>query len=314
MRCARRQSASSIRWRASSAAAFPVLGASPSRRYNSSMVSVVQLRSQDASALDRSSQDWRCRSHASRARSSSPSRCTPGRRCPPASRCGRTRSASSASLAAIGMDPAARAAGVLFAVPKYAGRPEKLRRRIRRGDRGARRRRGEALPAARADARHAGEQNEILRKMVLGMVEDIRVVLIRLASRTQTLRWFAKNASRGAPAYARETLDIYCAARQPAGRLAAEVGAGGPVVPLPRARALQEHRADARRAARRARAVHRERHRRRSATRAAKDRRAGRGHRPAEAHLLHLEQDARQEPRLRRGARRARAARHRARR
>ena len=39
------------------------------------------------------------------------------------------------------------------------------------------------------------EQNEILRKMVLGMVEDVRVVLIRLASRTQTLRWFAKNAS-----------------------------------------------------------------------------------------------------------------------
>ena len=27
------------------------------------------------------------------------------------------------------------------------------------------------------------------------MVEDIRVVLIRLASRTQTLRWFAKNPS-----------------------------------------------------------------------------------------------------------------------
>ena len=33
------------------------------------------------------------------------------------------------------------------------------------------------------------EQNEVLRKMVLGMVEDVRVVLIRLASRTQTLRW-----------------------------------------------------------------------------------------------------------------------------
>jgi GTP pyrophosphokinase len=55
----------------------------------------------------------------------------------------------------------------------------------------------------------AGEQNEILRKMVLGMVEDIRVVLIRLASRTQTLRWFARNPTEERKAYARESLDIY---------------------------------------------------------------------------------------------------------
>jgi GTP pyrophosphokinase len=55
----------------------------------------------------------------------------------------------------------------------------------------------------------AAEQSEILRKMVLGMVEDVRVVLIRLASRTQTLRWFAKNDSAERAAYARETLDIY---------------------------------------------------------------------------------------------------------
>src|SRR5690606_21969774 len=52
-------------------------------------------------------------------------------------------------------------------------------------------------------------QNEVLRKMVLGMVEDVRVVLIRLASRTQTLRWFSKNESPERNAYARETLDIY---------------------------------------------------------------------------------------------------------
>jgi GTP pyrophosphokinase len=41
------------------------------------------------------------------------------------------------------------------------------------------------------------------------MVEDVRVVLIRLASRTQTLRWFAKHPSAEREAYARETLDIY---------------------------------------------------------------------------------------------------------
>jgi GTP pyrophosphokinase len=49
----------------------------------------------------------------------------------------------------------------------------------------------------------------MLRKMVLGMVEDVRVVLIRLASRTQTLRWFAKHPLEERHAYARETLDIY---------------------------------------------------------------------------------------------------------
>src|SRR5437588_9476712 len=45
--------------------------------------------------------------------------------------------------------------------------------------------------------------------MVLGMVEDVRVVLIRLASRTQTLRWFARNDSPERISYSRETLDIY---------------------------------------------------------------------------------------------------------
>jgi GTP pyrophosphokinase len=45
--------------------------------------------------------------------------------------------------------------------------------------------------------------------MVLGMVEDVRVVLIRLAPRTQTLRWFAKNPAADRESYARETLDIY---------------------------------------------------------------------------------------------------------
>ena len=93
--------------------------------------------------------------------------------------------------------------------------------------------------------------------MVLGMVEDVRVVLIRLASRTQTLRWFAKNPSPARNEYATRDARHLLAARQPPGRFAAQVGARGPVVPLPRARALQAHRADARRAPRGARAVHR---------------------------------------------------------
>ncbi|HLX79164.1 MAG TPA: bifunctional (p)ppGpp synthetase/guanosine-3',5'-bis(diphosphate) 3'-pyrophosphohydrolase [Burkholderiales bacterium] len=114
-----------------------------------------------------------------------------------------------ASLASIGVDPAAQAAGVLFAAPKLLDDPERLKAEF--GEEIAGLATGvEKLYKLRVLTRaSAGEQNEILRKMVLGMVEDIRVVLIRLASRTQTLRWFAKNPSDERKAYARESLDIY---------------------------------------------------------------------------------------------------------
>ena len=114
-----------------------------------------------------------------------------------------------AGLASIGVDPAARAAGILFAAPKVLEGTDRLREAF--GDEIAALAGGvEKLYRLRVVTRaSAGEQNEILRKMVLGMVEDIRVVLIRLASRTQTLRWFAKNDSAERAAYARETLDIY---------------------------------------------------------------------------------------------------------
>jgi GTP pyrophosphokinase len=126
-----------------------------------------------------------------------------------------------ANLAAIGMDAPGRVAGVLFAAPKYAEldtirshfgdevaalaagveKLYQLRVAIRPG--------GAAAPASARQS--AAEQNEILRKMVLGMVEDVRVVLIRLASRTQTLRWFARHPGAERIAYARESLDIYSA-------------------------------------------------------------------------------------------------------
>lgn len=114
-----------------------------------------------------------------------------------------------AALAAIGLDPAARAAGVLFAAPKQLGGIEKLQEAF--GEEIASLAAGvEKLYQLRTVTRATAEQqNEILRKMVLGMVEDIRVVLIRMASRTQTLRWMAKHPVAERPAYARETLDIY---------------------------------------------------------------------------------------------------------
>ncbi|HTY99627.1 MAG TPA: HD domain-containing protein, partial [Rhodocyclaceae bacterium] len=52
-------------------------------------------------------------------------------------------------------------------------------------------------------------QAEILRKMLLALAEDIRVVLIRLASRTQSLRWFTDKDTAERRDVARESLEIY---------------------------------------------------------------------------------------------------------
>nr|WP_246257656.1 bifunctional (p)ppGpp synthetase/guanosine-3',5'-bis(diphosphate) 3'-pyrophosphohydrolase [Pararobbsia alpina] len=53
------------------------------------------------------------------------------------------------------------------------------------------------------------EQVEALRKMLLAFAQDIRVVLIRLASRLQTLRFHAATKTAPAPEIALETLEIY---------------------------------------------------------------------------------------------------------
>jgi GTP pyrophosphokinase len=117
------------------------------------------------------------------------------------------------NLAAIGLDGPGRAAGLLFAAPKHLDGLDRLREQF--GDEIASLAAGvEKLYQLRvitrdASGKDAASQNEVLRKMVLGMVEDVRVVLIRLASRTQTLRWFAKNDTPERIPYARETLDIY---------------------------------------------------------------------------------------------------------
>ena len=122
-----------------------------------------------------------------------------------------------ANLAQLRLDAATRAAGLLYAIPEYlpdaeeriaaqfdatvaalVGGVSKLNR-LRVVTRGL---------AAAADKGKAS-QAEVLRKMLLAMVEDIRVVLIRLASRTQTLRFLAGVPDEARPAVARETLDIY---------------------------------------------------------------------------------------------------------
>ena len=52
-------------------------------------------------------------------------------------------------------------------------------------------------------------QEEALRRMFLAMVNDMRVVLLRLASRLETMRYLAAHRPSAAPAYARETRALY---------------------------------------------------------------------------------------------------------
>jgi GTP pyrophosphokinase len=122
-----------------------------------------------------------------------------------------------ANLAQLRIDAATRAAGLLFAVPEYL--PEASERLAERFDPSVaalvggvsrlNRLRVVTRGLVAADEKGKQSQAEILRKMLLAMVEDIRVVLIRLASRTQTLRFLAKGADEVRRPVARETLDIY---------------------------------------------------------------------------------------------------------
>ncbi len=119
------------------------------------------------------------------------------------------------NVAELRLDADARAAGLLFAVPAYLPAAEEtlaesfgaavasLVMGISR------------LNALRVITRTAAQgkdsqsQADVLRKMLLAMVEDVRVVLLRLASRTQTLRWLARTPNAERAQLARETLDIY---------------------------------------------------------------------------------------------------------
>ena len=62
----------------------------------------------------------------------------------------------------------------------------------------------EGAPAHERDA-----QSESLRKMLLAMVGDIRVVLIKLAERTQALRFLVSHAGAARAQVARETQDLF---------------------------------------------------------------------------------------------------------
>ena len=128
-------------------------------------------------------------------------------------------------IAGLKLDADSRMAAVLFAVPSHDekgiahieeryGKPvadlvngisrlHKLRP-ITKGFVAANFEAGDGNPA------EVKAQVEVLRKMLLAMVEDIRVVLLRLASRTQTLRFYAARPDDDLRAQvARETLELY---------------------------------------------------------------------------------------------------------
>jgi GTP pyrophosphokinase len=127
-------------------------------------------------------------------------------------------------LAGLRLDADSRLAALLFAAPAYdefalkkiegtfGAAPARLVKGISRLN--------ELRPIAHgfvAYSAESGEENpaemkaqiEILRKMLLAMVEDVRVVLLRLASRTQTLRHYAETEDPLRPQVARETLELY---------------------------------------------------------------------------------------------------------
>ena len=119
--------------------------------------------------------------------------------------------------AALRLDAETRAAAVLFAVSDFLpDAREKIEaqfgRTVARLVDGMRR-----LKELRLDTRApaAGrppdvkKQAEVLRKMLLALVEDVRVVLLRLASRTQSLRYLTDRPGDARSEMARESLDIY---------------------------------------------------------------------------------------------------------
>ena len=125
-------------------------------------------------------------------------------------------------LDAVRADAPARAAGVLFTAAELLARPEDqlpakfgqtiadialgVRQLTRLGELT---RKSEFEGSRVRDPKEIGRQVETLRKMLLAFASDIRVVLVRLASRLQTLRYFAASKTPLPDGLARESLELY---------------------------------------------------------------------------------------------------------
>ena len=120
-------------------------------------------------------------------------------------------------IAALKLDAASRLAALLFAVNKTC--PGKAKERIEKefGADAARlvsgleRLNGLPLivPSLSPSPHEIRKQSEALRKMVLAMSDDIRVIILRLVSRTQALRYYAEYPDPAREETARESMDIY---------------------------------------------------------------------------------------------------------
>ncbi|MDP9291219.1 MAG: HD domain-containing protein, partial [Verrucomicrobiota bacterium] len=117
-------------------------------------------------------------------------------------------------------DAPARASGLLFSAGALLAKPEEqlaeefgndiadivmgVRKLARLGEQMR-----DRAPRHSSDPKEVSQQVETLRKMLLAFATDIRVVLVRLASRLQTLRFYASSKLPVPEALARESLDLY---------------------------------------------------------------------------------------------------------
>ena len=121
-----------------------------------------------------------------------------------------------AILQGIGAAPSMRAAVYLVYAGDYLQRPEEVvskafgqsyaglvshTRKLVQIQRSAR--------DAQVGAQRRALQTERVRKMLLAFASDLRVVLLRLASRLQTLRWYAASRHQCPEPLARESLDVF---------------------------------------------------------------------------------------------------------
>lgn len=118
-------------------------------------------------------------------------------------------------LRGIRNDPELIAAAYLYSVPKFVQNPgEWITKSFGPAVAGLVAELGkmnDLSKRARSDNTEASAvmQPEALRRMFLAMSQDLRVVLLKLASRLQTLRWFVASKSLGAREFGEETLAVY---------------------------------------------------------------------------------------------------------